>query len=219
MKRSVSSRAARVLMTTKAAMTVGATVWLIALMAVVGGDVRGRAQTPTYSQDESDYGYGNGYLTDVQRAGRDTWYFWTGGNEKFWVKMAELTEGNVNLLAYVDSRLHDRRFAIARRHHAARMSRGDGGRRVRPVDGSVRAAGRARRARRSVRHRRTAAIPESELRQGELECRELFQEPGEDAAAVPHRHGVRLLPRRLQPAEPAGERRSAEVEQSCRRHR
>ena len=51
------------------------------------------------------------YLNDAQRAGRDTWYFWTGGNEKFWVKMAELTEGNVNLLAYVDSRLHGRRFA------------------------------------------------------------------------------------------------------------
>ena len=45
-----------------------------------------------------------------QREGRNTWYFWTGGNQKFWVKMAELTEGNVNLLAYVDSRLHGRRL-------------------------------------------------------------------------------------------------------------
>ena len=106
------SDAARVMTTTKAAMTVGATVWLVALLAVVGGDVRGRAQTPAASQDESDYGYGNRYLTDAQRAGRDTWYFWTGGNEKFWVKMAELTEGNVNLLAYVDSRMHDRRFSV-----------------------------------------------------------------------------------------------------------
>ena len=58
---------------------------------------------------EDDYGYGN--LTPEQREGRNTWYFWTGGNQKFWVKMAQLTEGNVNLLAYVDSRLHGRRFA------------------------------------------------------------------------------------------------------------
>ena len=93
-----------------AAVTAGGTAWLLAFALVVGSDVRGRAQTPAYSQDEADYGYGNRKLTDAERAGRDTWYFWTGGNEKFWVKMAELTEGNVNLLAYVDSRLHGRRF-------------------------------------------------------------------------------------------------------------
>ena len=58
---------------------------------------------------EADYGYSD--LTPEQREGRNTWYFWTGGNQKFWVKMAELTEGNVNLLAYVDSRLHGTRFA------------------------------------------------------------------------------------------------------------
>jgi hypothetical protein len=67
-----------------------------------------QAQAPQYG-NEDDYGYG--YLTPEQREGRNTWYFWTGGNQKFWVKMAELTEGNVNLLAYVDSRLHGKRFA------------------------------------------------------------------------------------------------------------
>ena len=96
----------------RAAMTVSGTAWLLALAAVVWVDERSSAQTPAYSQDEADYGYANRYLTDAQRAGRDTWYFWTGGNEKFWVRMAELTEGNVNLLAYVDSRLHGRRFAM-----------------------------------------------------------------------------------------------------------
>ena len=101
----------RVRMGTRAAMTMSATVWLAALLAVASGDIPGRAQTPTTPQDESDYGYAGRYLTDAQRAGRDTWYFWTGGNEKFWMRMAELTEGNVNLLAYVDSRLHGRRFA------------------------------------------------------------------------------------------------------------
>ena len=67
------------------------------------------ASAPAYPTEE-DYGYGK-TLTPEQREGRNTWYFWTGGNQKFWVKMAELTEGNVNLLAYVDSRLHGRRFA------------------------------------------------------------------------------------------------------------
>ncbi len=99
-----------------AAIAASGTVWLMAVISVIvlngGVDDRGRAQTPATSQDaEADYGYGPRYLNDAQRAGRDTWYFWTGGNEKFWVKMAELTEGNVNLLAYVDSRLHGRRFA------------------------------------------------------------------------------------------------------------
>lgn len=63
---------------------------------------------PGYGSEE-DYGYG-GRLTDTERIGRDTWYFWTGGNEKFWVRMAEITEGNVDLLNYVDSRRHGRRF-------------------------------------------------------------------------------------------------------------
>jgi hypothetical protein len=100
---------------TYAAMAASGTVWLMAVISVIvlngGVDDRGRAQTPATSQEEADYGYGPRYLNDAQRAGRDTWYFWTGGNEKFWVKMATLTEGNVNLLAYVDSRLHGRRFA------------------------------------------------------------------------------------------------------------
>ena len=86
-----------------AAMAASGTVWLMAVISVIvlngGVDDRGRAQTPATSQDEADYGYGPRYLNDAQRAGRDTWYFWTGGNEKFWVKMAALTEGNVNLLA------------------------------------------------------------------------------------------------------------------------
>ncbi len=59
---------------------------------------------------DGDYGYANRYLTPEQREGRDTWYFWTGGNEQFWVEMARITEGNVSLLNYVDSRRHGRRF-------------------------------------------------------------------------------------------------------------
>jgi hypothetical protein len=93
------------------AVTASGSAWLVVLLAVTCLDVQGRAQTkPAYIQEE-DYGYAKGYLTDAQREGRDTWYFWTGGNEKFWIKMAEVTEGHVNLLAYLDSRLHGRRFS------------------------------------------------------------------------------------------------------------
>jgi hypothetical protein len=64
---------------------------------------------PAYQYTEEDYGYGN-RLTPEQREGRDTWYFWTAGNEKFWVKMARVTGGNVDLLNYVDSRRNGYRF-------------------------------------------------------------------------------------------------------------
>ena len=63
------------------AVTASGSAWLVALLAVTCFDVRGRAQTkPGYVQEE-DYGYAKGYLTDAQREGRDTWYFWTGGND------------------------------------------------------------------------------------------------------------------------------------------
>lgn len=102
MMRRVGSITSWLLMTAGAA---GVCVGVAARTADVG-------QAPTASQDygsEEDYGYGDG-LTEQERAGRDTWYFWTGGNERFWVRMAEITEGNVDLLNYVDSRRHGRRF-------------------------------------------------------------------------------------------------------------
>jgi mono/diheme cytochrome c family protein len=67
------------------------------------------ARQPAAGQAD-DYGYGGRYLTPEQREGRDTWYFWTGGDQDFWVEMARITDGNVNLLNYVDGRRHGRRF-------------------------------------------------------------------------------------------------------------
>jgi hypothetical protein len=78
-----------------------AAVFVTTLAALVGSQ-------PTAQTD--DYGYAAGYLTPEQREGRDTWYFWTGGDERFWVEMARVTDGNVNLLNYLDSRRHGRRF-------------------------------------------------------------------------------------------------------------
>ena len=105
----------------RALIAAGLSAWMLAFVTAtlemsgeVSGEVSAGAQPPAppaQNATDDDYGYAKGYLTDAQREGRDTWYFWTGGNEKFWIKMAELTEGNVNLLAYVDSRLHGRRFA------------------------------------------------------------------------------------------------------------
>jgi hypothetical protein len=55
-------------------------------------------------------GYGGAALTAQEREGRDAWSFWTAGNQKFWRTIAVSTRGDVDLLMYVDSRTHDRRF-------------------------------------------------------------------------------------------------------------
>ena len=73
-----------------------AAVFVVVLAGALAGS------QPTAPAD--DYGYGPNYLNAEQREGRDTWYFWTGGGEKFWVEMARVTDGNVNLLNYLDSR-------------------------------------------------------------------------------------------------------------------
>ena len=60
--------------------------------------------------DADSYEYDGRALTADQRIGRDTWYFWTAGNQKFWRTMAVATAGDVDLLTYVDSRNHTARF-------------------------------------------------------------------------------------------------------------
>jgi hypothetical protein len=84
-------------------------VFRVACGAMVMSLVLGAQAQPPQAPAE-DYGYEGRNLTPAQREGRDTWYFWTGGNQKFWVHMARVTDGNVNLLNYVDSRRHGRRF-------------------------------------------------------------------------------------------------------------
>ena len=104
------------------------------------------------------------YFTPQEREGRDTWYFWTGGNEKFWVEMNRITDGNVSLLNYVDSRRHGRRFrelgaitqpgceaATAPDQHGLWMDR------------CTQAAGPGH-SRRAQRHRRAAEVSEPEVR-------------------------------------------------------
>lgn len=79
-----------------------AAIFVVVLAGVLAG-----SQPATQTDD---YGYDPRYFSAEQREGRDTWYFWTGGSERFWVDMARVTDGNVNLLNYLDSRRHGRRF-------------------------------------------------------------------------------------------------------------
>ena len=54
--------------------------------------------------DSDTYEYGSTHLTPLEREGRNTWYFWTGGGEKFWRQVAGITHGITDFLQYVDSR-------------------------------------------------------------------------------------------------------------------
>ena len=67
--------------------------------------------------------YQSGYYAlapDEERQGRDTWYFWTGGDtndagevvgdQALWRKLAIQSHGTFDLLQSIDSRYHDERF-------------------------------------------------------------------------------------------------------------
>src|SRR5687767_9886721 len=77
----------------RAGVIAGGLAFLLLLAVMPLTVARGGAQAPQKPVSDDDYGYA--YLTDEQRAGRDTWYFWTGGNEKFWVRMAGLPDTHV----------------------------------------------------------------------------------------------------------------------------
>jgi len=62
------------------------------------------------AQPADTYEYGGEGLTPLEKTGRNTWYFWTGGGEKFWRLTAQITHGITDLLQYVDSRRRPERF-------------------------------------------------------------------------------------------------------------
>ena len=62
--------------------------------------------------DSDTYEYGSTHLTPLEREGRNTWYFWTGGGEKFWRQVAGITHGVTDFLQYVDSRRRPERFKV-----------------------------------------------------------------------------------------------------------
>jgi hypothetical protein len=62
------------------------------------------------SYDVDSYYAGGTKLTDQERQGRDTWYFWTAGDQGLWRQIAIITNGATDLLQYVDSRRNGTRF-------------------------------------------------------------------------------------------------------------
>ena len=76
--------------------------WLLAMTAV--------SSAQNYTPADNTYDYGGANLTAQQREGRNTWYFWTGGGERFWRQVAQITHGITDLLQYVDSRKRPQRF-------------------------------------------------------------------------------------------------------------
>ena len=79
-----------------------------AVALAIAGAYGGRAAEMRDAHET--YASGALMLTAEEKIGRDTWHFWTGGNEKFWRQLAITTGGNVDLLMYADSRMRDRRF-------------------------------------------------------------------------------------------------------------
>jgi hypothetical protein len=78
------------------------------------------AQTSNYpkqnDEDNSEYdrdylGYVPseyyGDLTEAEKRGLQTWYFWTGGNEKFFRDLAKSTQGEADFLSLLDARPAD----------------------------------------------------------------------------------------------------------------
>jgi hypothetical protein len=65
---------------------------------------------PANPNYDDTYGSSGTNLSPLERKGRDTWYFWTGGGQRFWRKIATVTDGANDLLQYVDSRRNGTRF-------------------------------------------------------------------------------------------------------------
>jgi hypothetical protein len=81
---------------------------------------RGGATAMCTNGQESCFAAGYAGLSPLQREGRDTWYFWTGGDtddqgnvvgdQALWRFLAVRSHGTVDLLQAVDSRFRDERF-------------------------------------------------------------------------------------------------------------
>jgi RoxA-like, cytochrome c-like len=60
-------------------------------------------------EDAGRFGYGS-TLSPLEIRGRDTWYFWTAGDQNFYRKVAIVTDGDFDLLKVIDSRRYGQRF-------------------------------------------------------------------------------------------------------------
>ncbi len=75
---------------------------------------------PEYKYDRDYLGYVPseyyGELTEAEKRGLQTWYFWNGGNEKFFRDIAKETRGIIDFLSLVDAR-PDSELAPGDKHH------------------------------------------------------------------------------------------------------
>ena len=82
---------------------------LVTLVLIANaGSQNSTAQSGGYDADS--YYAGGTKLTALEREGRDTWYFWTAGDQRLWRQIAIVTNGTTDLLQYVDSRRYGSRF-------------------------------------------------------------------------------------------------------------
>ncbi len=82
------------------------------VMAIIGIVSLGICAAQDQKAEPDTYEYGGANLTPLEQQGRNTWYFWTGGGEKFWREVAKITHGITDLLQYVDSRKRPERFKV-----------------------------------------------------------------------------------------------------------
>ncbi len=83
----------------------------VSAMLFVSGSGSSQDQPPRANAGYQDsYDTGGANLTPLERRGRETWYFWTGGGQRFWRKSTIFTDGASDLLQYVDSRRNGTRF-------------------------------------------------------------------------------------------------------------
>jgi hypothetical protein len=80
----------------------------IFLLSLPGSSQNQPSQASTNYYDTYDADGAN--LSLLERRGRETWYFWTGGGQRFWRKITIVTDGATDLLRYVDSRRNGSRF-------------------------------------------------------------------------------------------------------------
>src|SRR6476469_2846019 len=83
---------------------------LVAAVLTLHVSAFSQTQTPAAGDYNDSYDNGYGKLTELERRGRDTWYFWTGGGQSLWRRLAAVTNGANDLLFYVDSRQNGHRF-------------------------------------------------------------------------------------------------------------
>jgi sorbitol-specific phosphotransferase system component IIA len=89
-------------------------------------DYTAQPSKPDQEYDRAYLGYLPDYyvgeMTEAEKRGQQTWYFWTGGNEKFFRDIAKRTHGENDFLSLLDAR-PDKELLPGDQHHVQRNER------------------------------------------------------------------------------------------------